>query len=258
MGGLWLSQAGIGGKTGLWIRPLDGELPRLIADTGSGPAPFWSPDSKSIAFLGGTGLQRIDVASGAQWTVCDFAAGIWGGAWTADEQILLGSHRGLFRVPASGGTPVPLTETDHSGGVGVQIWPQALPRKQFLYLAANGEQENAGIYAASLAKPAERVHLLATSSSALYAPRVDGKNYLLWRRAGALVAQEFDATALKMCGEPHEVASPARVTTRNALLAAVSENGSLLYSAAAATPSLLSWFNREGKPLETVGEPAEY
>ena len=109
---------------------------------------------------------------------------------------------GLLRVPASGGTPALLTTADHSRGERGHAWPQALPRGGFLYFAGNDRPENAGIYAASLARPAERVHLLSTNSNALYAPGGDGKDYLVWHRAGALVAQELDAVALKMRGEP--------------------------------------------------------
>jgi eukaryotic-like serine/threonine-protein kinase len=211
----------------------------------------------SLDAYGRLELRRVDVVGGAQSTVCDLAKPIRGSAWSADGQILIGTPDGLFRVPASGGTPAPLTTLDPSRGERAHMWPQALPRSRFLYFAASDRPEHTGIYAASLAKPADRVHLLAINTNTLYAPVGDGKDYLVWRRAGALVAQEFDAAALKMLGEPHEIASPARVTALNVLIAAVSANGSLLYSAAGSL-SLLSWFDRKVKSLETVGEPAEY
>jgi Tol biopolymer transport system component len=244
-------------KTGLWLRPLDGAPPRMIPEVVVNSSLFWSPNSKSIAFWQKTGLQRVDVAGGAQSTVCELAKNIRGGAWSADGQILIGTLGALFRVPASGGTPAPLTTLDSSRGERAHMWPQALPRGRFLYFVASDRPEHTGIYAASLAKPADRVHLLAINTNALYAPGGDGKDYLVWRRAGALVAQELDATALKMLGEPHEIASPARVTALNVVIAAVSANGSLLYSAAGSL-SLLSWFDRKGESLGTVGEPAEY
>jgi eukaryotic-like serine/threonine-protein kinase len=249
-------RATVGGKAGLWIRPLGGGPPRIIAETAT--SPFWSPDSRSIAFVSGTRLQRVDLAAGEPLTVCDSAEAQRGGAWTADGPILLGSAAGLLRVLASGGTPALLTTAGHSHGERGHAWPQALPRGGFLYFAENDRPENAGIYAASLARPAERVHLLSTNSNALYAPGGDGRDYLVWYRTGALVAQEFDAAALKMRGEPRLIANPARINPRNAMYASVSAGGSLLYSTATAAPSLLSWFNREGKSLGTVGEPAEY
>ena len=41
------------GKTGLWVRPLDGTTARLIAGTEGAAYPFWSPDGKSLAFCRG-------------------------------------------------------------------------------------------------------------------------------------------------------------------------------------------------------------
>ncbi len=156
--------AAMGGKIGLWIRPLDGAPPRLIAETNiSGTSPFWSPNSKSIAFLAMTGLQRVDLAGGAPWTLCDAPLRFQGGSWTADGQILFGSSNGLFRVPASGGTPARVTTVDQSRGEVGHGWPQALPRGQFLYFASSNQPGNTGIYAASLATPSNRVHLRYTS-----------------------------------------------------------------------------------------------
>jgi hypothetical protein len=96
---------------------------------------------------------------------------------------------------------------DHSQGERGHAWPQALPRGGFLYFAENNRPANVGIYSASLARPAERVHLLSTNSNALYAPGGDGTDYLVWYRTGALVAQELDAVALKMRGAPRLIAA---------------------------------------------------
>ena len=62
------------GKTGLWIRPLDGTTARLIAGTEGAAYPFWSPDSKSVAFFAGSKLQRVDLAGGTPLAICDAPA----------------------------------------------------------------------------------------------------------------------------------------------------------------------------------------
>src|SRR5262249_36779422 len=41
------------GKTGLWVRPLDAANARQIRGTEGANGPFWSPDSRSIAFGAG-------------------------------------------------------------------------------------------------------------------------------------------------------------------------------------------------------------
>ena len=49
------------GQTALWIRPLDW----------AAGLPFWSPDSRSIAFFAVGKLRRVDVAGGAPQTICE-------------------------------------------------------------------------------------------------------------------------------------------------------------------------------------------
>jgi eukaryotic-like serine/threonine-protein kinase len=80
----------------------------------------------------------------------------------------------------------------------------------------------------------------------------------LWQSEGALVAREFDVASFQLHGEPHRILSLVNVAYSGKMFAAASANGSLLYGAAVGTTSLLTWFNRDGKPLGPVGEPAGY
>jgi Tol biopolymer transport system component len=246
------------GRTGLWVRPLDGTTSRMIAGTEGAAYPFWSPDGKSLAFLAGSKLQRVDLAGGAPIAICALFE-FRGGAWGSDGQILYGTtSSGLFRVPASGGTPSPLTALNASRGDASHRWPQILPGGRFLYWARGDTSENTGIYAASFAKPGEPVRLVPTDTNGLYAPGGDGKGYLLWLRGGTLVAQEFQPSTLKLAGEPHPLADPvARVGIVGQMNVAVSTGGMLLYSASNVF-SQFTWLDRAGKPLATVGEPGEY
>src|SRR5207244_699678 len=108
--------------------------------------------------------------------------------WTSEGQIVYASlNSGLFRVRASGGTPVALTTLDNSRRENSHRWPQLLPGGRFLFWI-RGKPEDAGIYAASFANPAERKRILVTDTNAIYAPGGDGKHYLLWLRGATLVA----------------------------------------------------------------------
>jgi hypothetical protein len=100
--------AAVNGKTGLWVRSLDDRTAHLLPGTEGAAYPFWSPDSKSIAFSAAGRLQRTDLQGGPV-TISDVGA-TRGAAWGDDGQIVFGSlGEGLFRVRASGGAPSPLT-----------------------------------------------------------------------------------------------------------------------------------------------------
>ena len=249
------------GKAVLWVRPLDGATARALAGTEDAGSPFWSPDSKSVAFFAHGKLQRVYLAGGAPQTICDIGQAR-GGSWNDSGRILLGGwNSGLFQVAASGGQPSSLTTLDASRGEVFHYWPQVLPGGRFLYFVRSTKRENSGVYAASLAKPRAAVQLLATDTNALYAPAADGshnnrKGYLLWLRGGTLVAQDFDAVALKLSGVPHPVADPvARIGTPGQMQVSVSGTGILLYNSNSPARQL-RWVDRTGKPRGTVGEPA--
>jgi eukaryotic-like serine/threonine-protein kinase len=126
-----------------------------------------------------------------------------------------------------------------------------------LYWVQSDKPENNGVYAASLIKPAERVKLLTTNSNAVFASGGDGTGYLLWLRGSTLMAQEFDPAALKLGGDPRPVADPVGITgTLQHIEVAPSAGGQLLY-----TPNIrnqLTWFDRTGRPVGTLGEAVEY
>jgi Tol biopolymer transport system component/predicted Ser/Thr protein kinase len=250
--------AAANGKTGLWVRPLDGTTARLIAGSEGAAYPFWSPDSRSVAFFAAGKLQRADLAGGAPLAICSTSQAR-GAAWSSDGQIIFGTlATGLFRVPASGGAPTVLTTLDAGRGERDHRWPQVLPGGRFLYAVQSEKPENTGIYTASFAKPGERVRVLTTETNAVYAPGADGKGYLLWLRGGTLVAQEFNPGTLKLAGEPHAVADPvAKLGSLGQMNVAASAGGMLLYSAFTFS-SQLTWLDRAGKPLGAVGEPGEY
>jgi eukaryotic-like serine/threonine-protein kinase len=250
--------ATVNGRTGLWVRPLDGLAARLVSGTEGAAFPFWSPDSKAIAFSARGKFQRVDPAGGAPVAICGEPS--IGGSWDRDGSILFGTVRsGLFRVSASGGAPSPVTTLDTSSGEFSHRWPQALPGGRFLYWVQALKPESRGVYAASFAKPAKREKLLTTDSNAVYAPGPEGKGYLLWRRGGALVAQEFDPVALRLAGEPHPIAESLFASYPLGLMSVTASPGGLLLYGSFGTPlTQLTWFDRTGKRLGVIGEPVEH
>ena len=94
---------------------LDAEL---IPDSDS-VLPFFSPDSRWIASVTQAGRLVKVAARGASTPVviCNLDGVFPGfpisqGLWTDDDRIVFGGPKGLFAVPASGGTPQPLPTSE--------------------------------------------------------------------------------------------------------------------------------------------------
>ncbi len=241
------------GKSGLWVRPMDGTAARLLPGTQDAYLPFWSPDGRSLAYYAAYKLWRVDAAGGSPIAICD-VSGFIGGDWSADGTIVIGTSSGLRRVPASGGTSESLTAVDASLGETFHHWPQVLPGGRILFYVT-GMPEQAGIYAIAPTNPKERVRLVATSSSGVYAA-----GHLLWLRGSMLVVQPFDPERLKLSGEPRPVADPVGKGGSGGIFAAASSNGLLVHARTGGAQ--LSWLDHEGKDTgsakSTMGEPGDY
>ena len=244
--------ATLGEGSGLWVRSLDGTVVRPLIGTEGAHSPFWSPDSKSIAFFAEGKLRRIDLAALTPTAICSASSGR-GGTWTSDGRILFaGLATTILEVPASGGTASPFTKLESANADAAHYWPQVLPGGNFLYLAQSVKRDGSAVYAASLTNPNHRVRLVTTDTNAIYA-----SGYLLWMRGATLVAQPFDPEKLKLTGEPAPVADPvgkSAITGR--MNVAASANGLLLYSASGSNQ--LTWLDATGKPQGTLGDPNDY
>jgi serine/threonine-protein kinase len=242
-----------GGRT-LWLRELDhGEATRL-APTEGGEMPFWSPDGAQLGFFAEGKLQRLDLRSGSAQTICD-APTPRGGAWGPDGRIVFSAsfRAGLSAVAAGGGAPRPLTELDAARHEKSHRFPVFLPGgKTILFLAQTAEggtrNDESTIEALELAS-GKRTRLIAANSSPFFSP----PGQILFWHDGTLLAQRFDATRLKLSGEPAAVAAPVALTQNEQVLAAVSQEGTLVYlEGSRGTYSSLVWLDRQGLGIELI------
>jgi serine/threonine protein kinase len=246
-----------GEQSGLWIHDLNTLDWHKIPATEDGISPFWSPDSRFLAFAVGDKLKKIEVAGGPPQTLCTVTFPVGSGAWNQYGVIVFGG-RGigpLHRVSAAGGVPTDVTVMDTPRGEAFHALPKFLPDgKRFLYLRGGGP-DVAGIYAASLdVKPAEQSpeRILAT---AFAAPYVDGN--LFFMRDGTLMVQPFEASKLRFSGDPLPVAEHVGTTGSIGIFSA-SPSGVLAYRtgpAAAAGSIQPTWYDRMGKVSGTFEQP---
>lgn len=244
------------------------------AEGGTPTQPFFSADSRSIAYFQDGKLKKAAIGGGPPEIICDVPSIVSAGAWNADGVILFPGNGVIQRVLAAGGQPTPITVLDQAKQETEHLGPSFLPDgRRFLYFAASSQQAESAVYVGSLDSP-ERTRLFASEAKAVYA----APGYLLFNRGDTVFAQAFDADTLTVRGEAIRVASgvPLRVQgvasnspgiTRSANFA-VSQTGVLAYrtgatAAAPATtgsdePRSLVWIDRSGQTFAPVGTVGAY
>ncbi len=245
------------GTARLWLRPLERVTGTALAGTEGSSYPFWSADSRSIGFFADLKLKKIDILGAPPQTVADAPTG-FGGAWNGDDVILFSPNLNgaLFRVAASGGPPVQVTELNPSRAELSHRFPRFLPdRVHFLYFVVSSKPEHTGIYVASLNSKETKL-LVASSTRPEFAP----PDLLLFLRESTLMAQRLDLGRLELSGDPFRVAEQVASNSANgAAGVAVSENGVLAYRTGGTSGGRqLAWIDRSGKPDGIVGTPALY
>ena len=86
----------------LWVRSLDTDRAAPLAGTDGATAPFWAPDSRTVAFFTTTDnqLKRIDIENGSLTVVATVPLGT-GGTWNQDGTILFSHLAGGAGISAS-------------------------------------------------------------------------------------------------------------------------------------------------------------
>jgi serine/threonine-protein kinase len=246
-----------GGRWALWVRDLDSLAPRQLPGTDEAIFPFWSPDSRAVAFFSGGKLKKIALAGGPAVVLCDAPNG-FGGSWNKDDVIVFapGLNSGILRVPAAGGMAMPVTMLDQAATETSHRYPWFLPDgHHFLFTARNANAAKTTIEIGDLGSQSHRPVLVAASNAAYSPPR-----YLLFVRERTLMAQHLDASKIQTTGEAVPIAEdidfPRQVFGEAQF--SVSQNGVLAFtSGVLGGDTQLTWFDRSGAVKGTLGKPGD-
>jgi Tol biopolymer transport system component/predicted Ser/Thr protein kinase len=251
--------ASVAGQMRVWIRPLDSDVAHVLAGTeGVLGVPFWSPDSRSLAFLAEGKLKRIAIGGGPPQIICDIPSAPGSGSWSSKNVILIGlgsaGAGALYRVSADGGAVVEFKKPDPTKDEDGLVFPEFLPDgDRFFYMAGVKNQKGNRIYIGSLSA-SESTLLAQLNSRLMYA----SPGRVMYVRERTLLAQRFDERNRRLEGDAIPVAEGVDFFNPIGLAGfSLSRNGVLAYHASDSV-SQLAWINRAGIQTGVVGGIAPY
>jgi len=177
-----------GGRTKLYLRPLDELSARPIPSTDGANTPFFSPDGRWLAFYADGQLKKVSVAGGVPLTICETPT-VWSATWGENDTIVFSTTQassGLWLVPAAGGETIQVTTPKPEETHG---YPQLLPGGTQVLFSIR--RDNAWRLAILTLKTRD-VQLLGNGrvigEGAQYLPT----GHLIYAQSGGLIATPFD------------------------------------------------------------------
>jgi len=242
------------GTPDLWYREFDEFAARRLPDTSGAYDPFWSPDSREVAFFTGDSVKRIALDGTAPRQITTARAGE-GGTWGPDGTILFGSRQGPIQsVPATGGRPTPVTTLEEEKGE-EHYWPVFLPDgRHFVYLQDGTTSEGHIIKLASLDG--------GSATSLMHGVRsnlaVDPEGFLIFVRDDQLSAYPFDFASGTLGSNPRIIAENLfPVGGSHHAGFSVAATGAIVYQRST-DRSELAWCDEQGRITGSIGQPDQF
>jgi eukaryotic-like serine/threonine-protein kinase len=242
------------GQTALYFRSLNEVTATRLVGTEGAENPFFASDGEAIGFYADQQLKRVSLGGGRTLKICDAAEAPLGASWYG-ETVVFATAGGLAVVPASGGTPRPLTTlTKEVRRIGHRS-PVFLPGgAAAIYVVAAAPDLPGSIEAVELSTGAR--HVIVSGLQ----PESRGVQYLssghlLYEQNDSLLAVRFDPQTLKATGAAVSVAQGVATMGTNITQFAVSESGTLIYVPRLPIPDeVLTWVTPEGQeqPIATL------
>ena len=237
----------------VWLRPLSGFEARPLAGTEGAVSLFWSPEGTSLGFFAESKLKRLDLPGGAPVTICDNAGGGGkSGTWGRGGDILFSSVQGdaIYRVSASGGAAAAVLRPDAAAGETRVVWPWFLPDgERFLFYARTADAGRV-----MLAEPGRPPRLVLKAASMV---QYSDPGYLVFVNEGVLLGQRYDARSGRLSGRPFSVAERVRYFMSTGAANFATSSGGTLAFQPQDDIHRLAWFDRTGREIGTIGQPAK-
>jgi Tol biopolymer transport system component/DNA-binding winged helix-turn-helix (wHTH) protein len=217
-----------------------------VADGEGGYSVVWSPDGQSLLFTSQGKLRRIGVNASVRQVVSDATPYFSSAIPFGSGRLLVCNYRNCGVVPSSGG---PLHAIDQW-----YSWAQLLPGgRDFLYTIDDPQLGSMRARIAATGGSEQGVDVVQSDSRVQYTGSLHSNGgYLVYLRAGTLLAQPFDLAGRRVTGDPKALAR--RVTSFGYSGAAdfsVSARGVLAYQSFASRSQFI-WVDRTGKRISAA------
>ncbi len=225
----------------LWIQALDQFEPQQIAGSEGAEFPFWSPDSRHIAFAAGGRLWRVPLSGGPPATICLLPGRYLGGAWhpSGDSILFSVDPKGFYEVSAKGGTPSLILEVDQARWRHIEM-PSYLPAPHtdlLLYTAQTRDRTHVTVLRSL---KSGRDEIVAPNGGGGYSP----SGHVLYSHERLLWAVPISAVSMKATGSPFPVGANPLIPS------SISLDGTLVY--ATRGEGRLVMLDRSGARLRTI------
>lgn len=248
------------GKAQLWVRSLAESESRPLPGTEGAYNPFWSLDSRWIAFFTPQKLKKIEIATGSVIDLWDRPAANLMGSWGPGGVIiwglpyvqptpLKGTRAPIGRIPDAGGTPMPVPGTE--GGYSPHFLPNG---RRFVYVR-RGER-GGELWLASLDADEKPRRVGEAGEHPTWSA-----GHLLSVVNGVLMARLFDPARGEFTGESFPLKAPLASRLLFGIVYtdfSANPQGMLVYPPQTNSLTELRWRDRTGKQQGSLGAPGEY
>lgn len=237
-------------KDGLATRRLDQTKTVPLAGTADALFPFFSPNGEWIGFFDKGKLQKIAVAGGATFTLCD-APNAGGATWITNDSIVVSldlSGR-LFRVPAAGGEPQVFMNGKENSLI--HLRPEALPGERGVLFAATSASGHGSLMVLPNGGNPRKLVDNATDG------RVLPSGYLIYYQGETLFAAPFNLDRLALTGPAVPVVREVANTGSRPDFD-VSASGTLVYRHGVIRNNLPYWLYSSGKAEPVISHAGRF
>lgn len=241
------------GTSQLRLRPANSTIARDIPGTNDARHPTFSPDGRSVAFVGDHSIKRVDLGSGTPTTLTTLKDTVYGLAWSTSGVVAGRPRSGLLLVPVDSGPVRELTVVDSASGERSHRWPVMLnDGKTVLFTVWRGQRSSATI--AALTLDDGQIRRLDVKASA--ALGMIDHHLVVVDSLARILAIPFDlaasrATSAPLLGEQSSLSIPG------APKAALSHNGTLVLFQEGAQPAELVFVDTTGRMRRLFAQERE-